>query len=820
MSEYGAEMLGVKDDERNVQEDTVCVAFTEISEPQLESSVTEEPHSDAQLQDSDAGGKTEPQNVIMEEEVCNVMMEEEVCNVMMEEEVCNVMMEEEVCNVMMEEEVSKSTFLTVDVNSVETSAQTFLTADVNSVETSAQTDILEEQEALPKKASFSNDVGNSTATVKIMLMPEGHTVTMAFAIGLSIKELKLNFANELKVPPEVIQISLSGGVVEDHRNLMELGVLPHSTIQLEMTSSDPDNHPIRPMKPQQDYNMPDVLTVRVQTDSETDTFQDVVVEIERFTRRKAFLGGYRHKATGTEYHHAAVQTTAKKKPDSGVETFSRDTQTVTVRSQSQQCTNNTSTQMTMIGCYMSNAEDKLITPGSYITAAQYHARRLRAVITLQTYTRRWQAKKMTDHLREDRDLHVAWMEEEERRKKQEKEEHIKAEYHRRMNPESRGDFALLYSALEKWKRDELEQINGTLEGADRKAALCRLLDRETQLIASIGRHEKAAGERNHDKAVQMFLEKCASPKRWRAFDGKMTQMDTQNTIRAKELKDLYTSINLQYFSQEERLDVLLTLKHTVKEDDCKLTRNILELIAMETDLMKRGVKESNLVGLRKRISTLFLQYIKTPFFNPEAAKLLKVPLEPPKLKQKYSLCTGCSRYLKSTDFALTVDASLLGQCRSCSELDIKARRRDNLSHYKTILSRLRKTEVQRNKEAKISFLLQEQDMKYLVDVVWGAQSALSAWSDMHDLVMVRWEGPWEWSPWNCVLLNSEEAAAHNKVEDKEKLYGVEFIRSVKHKHTLAKNYFSQIPVMAQYLKDVDSKPAAHCNFLVAKPSAR
>lgn len=38
----------------------------------------------------------------------------------------------------------------------------------------------------------------------------------------------------------------------------------------------------------------------------------------------------------------------------------------------------------------------------------------------------------------------------------------------------------------------------------------------------------------------------------------------------------------------------------------------------------RGVREGNLDGLRKRISTLFLQYIKTPTFNPEAAKLLKV----------------------------------------------------------------------------------------------------------------------------------------------------------------------------------------------------
>lgn len=51
-----------------------------------------------------------------------------------------------------------------------------------------------------------------------------------------------------------------------------------------------------------------------------------MVEIERATRGKAFLGGYRHKLTKAEYHHAAVQTMRKKRPDRGIETFSRDTQ--------------------------------------------------------------------------------------------------------------------------------------------------------------------------------------------------------------------------------------------------------------------------------------------------------------------------------------------------------------------------------------------------------------------------------------------------------------------------------------------------------------
>jgi len=63
-----------------------------------------------------------------------------------------------------------------------------------------------------------------------------------------------------------------------------------------------------------------------------------------------------------------------------------------------------------------------------------------------------------------------------------------------------------------------------------------------------------------------------------------------------------------------------------QEHDCKLTKEIIELIDREADLLIRGVKDSNLDGLRRRISILFLQYIKTPSFNPEAARYLKVSL--------------------------------------------------------------------------------------------------------------------------------------------------------------------------------------------------
>lgn len=78
---------------------------------------------------------------------------------------------------------------------------------------------------------------------------------------------------------------------------------------------------------------------------------------------------------------------------------------------------------------------------------------------------------------------------------------------------------------------------------------------------------------------------------------------------------------------DERLDVLLHVKWTVKEFDCDLTREIVDLIDREADLLNRGRNAKVLEGLRKRISSLFLSFIETPEFNPEAARFQIVPMD-------------------------------------------------------------------------------------------------------------------------------------------------------------------------------------------------
>ncbi|XP_042326578.1 IQ and ubiquitin-like domain-containing protein [Sceloporus undulatus] len=669
-------------------------------------------------------------------------------------------------------------------------------------------------EALASEGAKGQErVREPDVTVKFMLHPDIQIFTKTFKINQTVEQIKMYFVKRLKIPLDLLQIMLIGRISDNKETLWDLGAHPYGTIQVDMFSLDEENFPIKAYKLLQEFYMADVITVRVQTDP--DTFQNIDVEIKRPTFEKPFLGGFRHKETGIEYHNAGSQTDPKKRPEKGYEEFCRSTQTVFERRKLQQTRNTTSTQMTKIGVYVSNITDKLIEPKTYVTADEYHERRLKATIVIQTYYRRWLAKNLVEKLREQLRLRLEWEEEEERRKQRERAERLLKEYNRRLYPRTKDDFELLYHALELWRQEELERINTTFTGAERKAALCGLLEKEAQLIASIGRHKINADEENQEKAILSFLEKCAAPKRWKAFDGRITEMDTQFTLRARELLEIYRSISMKDLPQDERLDVLLTLKHTVKEHECKLTQEIVELIDREVDLTMRGVKECNLQGLRQRICTLFLQYIKTPFFNPEVARLLKVPPDPMKLYQNIYFCLGCKRYLPSTDFAISTTSHTVGRCRLCCKLDNEARKREAFLKYKRMLRNLRDSEVKYEDGAKVAFIIQQQDLHYMVENFWGSQSALSAWDDLYDLVMVRWNKYKEWSPWNCILLRNEEAEAHLKLKNLEKAYEPVFIHRIKHKHILARNYFSQFPKLAAVLHK-DDKPTTTDDLLVTK----
>ncbi|XP_011943293.1 PREDICTED: IQ and ubiquitin-like domain-containing protein isoform X4 [Cercocebus atys] len=589
------------------------------------------------------------------------------------------------------------------------------------------------------KESLQESMEDSLATVKVVLIPVGQEIVISFKVDTVLKYLKDYFSHLLGIPLSVLQIRYSGKILRNNETLVQHGVKPQEIIQVEIFSTNPDLYPVKRIDGLTDVSQ--IITVTVQTG--LDRYQQVAVEIVKSDLHKPFLGGFRHKVTGVEYHHAGTQTVPKKIPER-LSVFCRDTQTVFQKKNLQQTTNTTSTQMTNIGVYVSNMTDKLVTPGKYFSAAEYHAQRLKAVIVIQTYYRQWHAKIFVEDLRRQKSLRLEWETQQELRKIREKEEWIKLDYHRRHNPKTNEDFEFLYNALEFWRQEELKRINQSFTGAERKAALCELLEKETQIIASIGRHRYIAYTANQEAAIQAFLD---------------------------------------------------------KEHECKLTQEILELIDREVDLMMRGVKHHNLEGLRKRIATLFFHYIKTPLFNPEVAKYLKVPQDPLKFYKKIYFCHSCQLYLPSTEFSISSTSRRIYRCRNCISLENEAQKRESFLKYKCLLQQLYFTEADYEDDSKIAFLMQLQDIQYLTENIWASQSVLSAWDDLSDLVMVRWNKSLEWSPWNCILLTKDEAAAHLNLTSIEEGYERSFIHKIKHKHILAKNYFSQIPVLASFILD-------------------
>ncbi|XP_037375416.1 IQ and ubiquitin-like domain-containing protein [Talpa occidentalis] len=646
------------------------------------------------------------------------------------------------------------------------------------------------------KKSLKATMRDSVATVKIVLIPVGQEIIWPFKVDTAFKYLKDNFSHLLNIPPHVLQLRHAGIILKNNETLLQYGVKPQDVAQVEIFSTQPDQFPVKRIHGLSEQSQ--IITVNIQTG--TDEYQEVAVEIIKSDFHKPFLGGFRHKITGIEYHNAGTQTVPKKIHQK-TNVFNRDTQTVFQKKKQQQTRNTTSTQMTKIGVYVSNMTDKLVTPGNYISAEKYHAQRLVAVIIIQTYYRQWHAKRMVENIRRQKMLRLKWEAEEEERKKREKEELMQMDYYRRHNPQTKEDFELLYNALELWRQEELARINQCYTGAERKARLCDLLEKESQLIASIERHRYNAYMANKEAAIQAFLDKCSAPKTCKTATGNIVELDTQFTIRARELQTIYKCIMLRNISQDERLDVLLTLKHTMKEHDCKLTQEILELIDREVDLMMRGVKHRNLEGLRKRIATLFFHYIKTPLFNPEVVRHLKVPQDPMEFYKKIYFCHSCQLYLPSTEFSVSSTSQRIYRCRNCVSLDNEARQRESFLKFKCLLKRLYYSEANYKDDSKIAFLMQLQDIQYLTEKIWASQSVLSAWNDLDDLVMVRWDKNVEWSPWNCILLTKDEGAVHLKLASTEEGYEPLFIHKIKHKHFLAKNYFSQIPLLASFILD-------------------
>lgn len=373
--------------------------------------------------------------------------------------------------------------------------------------------------------------------------------------------------------------------------------------------------------------MPDSLELKVTTAQGEEKI--VIVHVQRPVVEKPYLGGFRHKESGATYHHAVTQTAPFQKKEIHSIRFHREVQTYEYRTRSTQCKRDNGTQMDKKGLFVDSTSDVMVEPRRpYFSSADKAALVLEKCVIIQCHARGMVARRRARQLRKGRLERRELDSKEGERRQLEADLRHKREVERRMHPRTFEDFSVLYKELEAWRLNEAHRIQASgFDEASRRSAQRELLHKETKLLQTIDKLKIQAHTQNRDAKIKKKLESMAQPKVWAQSDGETTTVHTPFTTRSKELMDLYNGLRLPLLTVDERLDVLLHVKWTVKEFDCNLTREIVDLIDREADMLNRGRPEKSFAGLRRRLANLFLQFIETPEFNPEAMKFQKVSRE-------------------------------------------------------------------------------------------------------------------------------------------------------------------------------------------------
>ena len=411
---------------------------------------------------------------------------------------------------------------------------------------------------------------------------------------------------------------------------------------------------------------------------------------------------------------------------------SRPIQTRPEVDKEEQTSSEKGTQVPRMGLYVLKENDRVLPfSGHYTSAEELDRKYMFNVMCVQRVCRGWIARKKVAQMRDVYSKQKD-QEEDDRRLKTEEQYLRKVEEAKRCeNPKTKADFDMLYNKLEEWRRTE----EGGIKSKDSRTlnvSRAKLVMEEAKMLSKISTNKNIANLEAKENTIRDFLYKASSPHCWTLSDGGTISIETPDTLRAQELQNLYIRLKCDDVIPEERVMVLNDLKDNVAEFNCKLTKEIIDLLDREIDLIERGVRHINLGGLRHRILQLYLQYVRTPMFNPEARRYsrLALPDPPPgrprsEGRRDIEYCQSCSQFKPRTYFNMSAGSASLAQCQACRRLDNDARTRLDLSLYKSLLDNIKAEEEARQNLASPAFILQESDIRFIVENIWNSRSILS-----------------------------------------------------------------------------------------------
>lgn len=158
------------------------------------------------------------------------------------------------------------------------------------------------------------------------------------------------------------------------------------------------------------------------------------------------------------------------------------------------------------------------------------------------------------------------------------------------------------------------------------------------------------------------------------------------------------------------------------------------------------------------------------------------------------ICGKCKSLLDESRLVLLGRKDIPDICRRCDSLH-KLNKDENV--YREILRGIRRDERRSGALASFAFIIQEQDVQYLVETVWHGHSILSQTTDRQRLRLPRFIQSEDWAPWNCILLSETEAKTHQRLRDFSEVYQEHLLKIIQSRNSLALTAFRRLRAVGE-----------------------
>ncbi|XP_071445118.1 IQ motif and ubiquitin-like domain-containing protein [Hetaerina americana] len=578
----------------------------------------------------------------------------------------------------------------------------------------------------------------------------------------------------LQIPVTDLTLSIDSVVLSDAETLSDFATAKCGTIKMNLHTRHYIDLNALAKKIYGETALRDVISVTINM-GEGKEPEHVLVEIIKENSNKAFIGGYRHRLNGKEYHHVSSQTHSFRKFD--VVRYERDSQTALDAASKLEGTNGTkSTQTPVKGLYLLEPLNIEITPREYASAKES----IEKALVLQKYWRRWilRTKMKSDKFGMQGPLE-----------------------------EGRGQFMLETSLglFHSNQRTRVNNFNGEMGNYKEVREIFTgnlktyfnkyLLKKEIEHL-----HSREEGGRSSMKIMQdqnnlNIIKKFCRPLTWTGELGHSISVETEHHRKLSDWNEVYRQYTSDELSMQERRSLIMMMRDMLDKMEDLDNPRIQDLLSEQLDLLNIGVDDKGLSTLQKITGKYlldFLEYYGKKYCTKSSGALLE------NADQVFA-CKYCKRFKLQSSFRMKSKMNDTNVCKSCFWLGNMSRQRVDYAVYRSMLASIQREEEKYHCLFSLAFMMQEEDIHYIVNTIWHGKSALSETKDVSCLRLCRFDNSIAWSPWNCFLLTEKEMRAHVFVDNHLEVYGSWLFEKVRTKHLMARLHF-------QHLWNKTSKP--------------